>query len=612
MIALLLLLLVVLIAIIGAPLFCVIAAMALINFIKSGIGILVVPQELAGIVNIPLIYSIPLFAFAGYLLAHSKASIRLVRLTKAAIGWIPGGLPIVTLITCALFTAFTGASGITIVALGGFLLPALLSENYKEKFSLGLVTSSGSIGLLFPPSLPLILFGVIAGASIDKLFVAGIIPGIVIILTFSVFSIIVSVKQKIPTTKFDFKELTLALNDAKFELPLPILLFLGIYSGKMAISDAAAFTCLYIFIVEMLVLKDIKFKELPKIMKESMVLVGAILIILACSLAATNFLIDQQVPQKLFDSIKDIITNKWTFLIVLNIFLLIVGCLMDIFSALVIIVPLILPIAEAYNVNLIHLGIIFLTNLEIGYLTPPVGMNLFVASIRFGKSIVDIYKGVVVFIGLSLISLVIITYFPLLSTWFIEKPAIVSQWEYTYEDGNVDRIIVKNNGVYLRKKGSLMDIMMDDPYIGKYEIKNDKITLYTEEGKEEYNFELYNDGKKLMFETLSFKKEQRHKIFYNNLINPPLHIKEANLIGKWQQNDDFIEFYFNGHVNLSLNNEDQKDYRYRILDKKKLEFKDDETNTKLICDYKFELNKLKITINKKSYLFDRGESGSDL
>ena len=401
--------LIVLIAILGAPLFAVIASTALLNFFNSGSSILIVPQEIAGIANTPLLHSIPLFTFAGYLLAHSKASQRLVKLTKATLGWMPGGLAIVTLLVCSVFTAFTGASGVTIVALGGLLLPALLSEKYGDRYSLGLVTASGSIGLLFPPSLPIIMFGVVSGVLIDELFVAGIIPGIFLILIISTHAMIMSKRFKVHKSKFSWKELgtTLWNPDPKilpemsigkkintiikkiqfWEIPLPVLLFAGIYSGKLAISDAATFTVVYVLVVELFLTKDIKIKELPKIMKESMLLVGAILIILSVSLAATNYIIDAQVPQKIFNFIQTFITSKWVFLILLNILLLIVGCIMDIFSAIVVVVPLILPIAQAYNINLVHLGIIFLANLEIGYLTPPVGMNLFISSIRFNKPV---------------------------------------------------------------------------------------------------------------------------------------------------------------------------------------------------------------------------------
>lgn len=602
------LILIILVAIIGSPLFSIIGSIALVNFAGSGSGIMIVPQEIAKISDMALIYSIPLFTFAGYILASSKASHRIVRFTKAALGFIPGGLAIVTLVTCAVFTAFTGASGVTIIAIGGFLLPGLLSEKYNEKFAYGLVTTSGSIGLLFPPSLPIILFGVISAASIDKLFLAGIVPGIIIILVFAIYSIVYSIRHKIETTKFDFKEFLSATKEVLWELPLPILLFAGIFSGKMAISDAASFTAIYVIIVEVFILKDVKIKDLPKIMKESMVLVGAILIILSCSLAATNFMIDQQIPQKLFETIRNVITNKLTFLIVLNIFLLFVGCIMDIFSALVIIVPLILPIAEAYNVNIIHLGIIFLTNLEIGYLTPPVGMNLFVASIRFNKPIVEIYKSAILFIGLSLVSLLLITYIPELSTWFLEKPSIVGQWEYTNEDGNIKRFIIKNGDSLLKKEGNMIDIMMNSPSVGKYKIKDNHITLITDDSSEEYLFEIYNDGKRLLL-----KDKDKTEKFYQNVIVPPLSETEGNFIGKWESNNQSVEFLFNGRA-IWVKDGVETTFRYRVGDKLKMEevFEDENKHNITNWHYEFKENQLKIVNKDISYTFTLSESDSDL
>jgi len=602
---------IVLIAILGAPLFSIIGSTALVNFANSGSGIMVVPQEIAKIADMTLIYSIPLFTFAGYILASSNASRRVVKLTRAALGWLPGGLAIVTLITCAVFTAFTGASGVTIIAIGAFLLPGLLSEKYNEKFSYGLVTASGSIGLLFPPSLPLILFGVVSAASIDKLFIAGIIPGIIIILVFATYSIIFSVKNKIEVTKFNFKELAAALWEIKWEIPLPLLLFAGIYSGKMAISDAAAFTAIYVLVVEIFILKDVKIKELPKIMKESMVLVGAIFIILSCSLAASNYIIDQQIPQKLFNSIKDVITNKLTFLIVLNIFLLIVGCIMDIFSAIAIIVPLILPIAEAYNVNLIHLGIIFLTNLEIGYLTPPVGMNLFVSSIRFNRPIVEIYKSAVLFIGLSFVSLILITYIPDLSVWFLKKPSLVGQWEFVKEDGNIDKIIIKNGGVLLRKEGGMIDIMMNPPSVGSYKIKSDKIIFDIKGDIEEYRYEIYNDGKRLLL------KKDEDKVFYINSVMPPLNETEGKFIGKWENNEEYIEFFFNGRVSR-VKNDDETLFSYRIKDSQLILdeiFEDNDNYEKHnIKKYRFDIkeNKLSLKSKDEELIFSHVVSDSDM
>ncbi len=651
--------LIVFIAILGAPLFTVIASTAILNFYNSGTSILIVPQEIAGIADTPLLHSIPLFTFAGYLLAHSKASQRLVKLTKATLGWMPGGLAIVTLLTCSVFTAFTGASGVTIVALGGLLLPALLSEKYGEKYSLGLVTASGSVGLLFPPSLPIIIFGVVSGVIIDDLFLAGIIPGLLLIFVLSSHAMFMSSKFKVKKTKFSWKELGATLWNPEpkiepeisfgekikkviakiqfWELPLPIFLFAGIYSGKLVISDAATFTVIYLLIVELFLTKDIKIKELPKIMKESMLLVGAILIILSVSLAATNYIIDAQVPQKIFNVIQTFITNKWIFLILLNILLLIVGCIMDIFSALVVVVPLILPIAQAYNINLVHLGIIFLANLEIGYLTPPVGMNLFISSIRFNKPVISLYRASLIFIGLLMIALMLITYVPGLSTWFLDKPSIVGKWEYQYDDGNVDQISIKSNGKYLRRKGDILALMMDDPYYGKYEIKKNVLILFNDDGKEEYKYEVFKDGKELLLDNLN-KQEMKavndllkdsdpallkkgikgqNRMFYKNTVSTPINEKTGKFIGKWENNQGFIEFHFNGLCTW-LNENGEKKYRYIMDSKKKLtliEYNEDaEQNieNKKIFNYKFtEDSKLILTNKIESFSFVFTDSISD-
>lgn len=582
------------IAIIGAPLFSVIGGMSLVNFL--GIGkILVVPQEMAGITNTALLHSIPLFTFAGYILAKSNASKRLVKLSGAAFGWMPGGLAIVTLIACAVFTAFTGASSVTIVALGGLLIPALLSDKYDERFSLGLVTASGSVGLLFPPSLVIILYGVIASTSIESLYVAGAVPGIIIILTITVYAIFKrrSVKTE---KKFSMKEVGAALWDIKWELPLPILLFGGIFSGKMAISDSAAFTVLYVLVVEIFLTKDIKIKELPKIIKESMELVGAILVILTVSLAATNYIIYKEIPNMLFDMTKGIITNKFMFLLALNIFLIIVGCIMDIFSALMVIVPLILPLAEAYNIDSVHLGIIFLANLEIGYLTPPVGMNLFISSIRFNKSIVEIYKASVPFILLSMLSLGLITYVPWFSTWFMDKTSIVGKWEYEYDDGIIDSFTIKSGGKYFRAKGDMMEIMFTEPVAKSYKISKDSITFLDEE--ETYKYEIFNRGKRLKLTDINGTER-----FYLNKMEIEIPEKTGFFISGWidEQNDVKAEFYLNG-MGLWIEKDEEKSFRYEVNGGKlSIISMDNELEEKEI--YKYKISKLKDSF----ILYDKDE-----
>jgi tripartite ATP-independent transporter DctM subunit len=417
-----LILLFVLFALFRTPLFAVISAIAILSFFSKGIPLSAIIVEMVRLANTSTLVAIPLFTFAGYILAESNTPRRLVNLTQALFGWIPGGLAVVVLVSCAIFTAFTGASGVTIVALGGLVLPALLKSNYSEKFSLGLVTTSGSLGLLFPPSLPLILYALVAQVDVDKLFIAGIVPGILLVVLLSIYSIVKNIGAKIEIQKFSLQNLSRATLDAIWEIPLPFIIIGGIYSGIFTVIEASAVTAVYVFIVEFFIYRDLNIKkDLPRIMKESMLMVGGILIILASALGLTSYLIDEQIPMKIFEFIQKYISSKYTFLILLNLFLLIVGMLMDIFSAIIVVVPIITPIAKSFGVDPIHLGIIFLTNLEIGYLTPPVGLNLFISSFRFEKPIIKIYLATIPFIIILFIALLLITYIPEISLFLLRR-----------------------------------------------------------------------------------------------------------------------------------------------------------------------------------------------
>jgi C4-dicarboxylate transporter, DctM subunit len=409
----------VLLALLGAPLFIVIAAIALISFEVSGIDTMSVIMELYRLTASPTLIAIPLFTFAGYMLAESNAPQRLVGVARALFGWMPGGLAVVALFSCAFFTAFTGASGVTIVALGGILLPVMIKENYTKKFSLGLMTSSGSLGLLFPPSLPIILYGFVAGVSVDQLFLAGIVPGLLIIVLLAVYSAYKGIEFNVERTKFSLKNVGVSVRNAAWELPLPVIILGGIYGGYFTVTEAAAMTAFYVLIVEVLIYRDIKIRVIPKVMRESMVLVGAILIILGSALGLTNYLIDEQVPAQMFAFIEQYIDSKIVFLILLNVFLLGVGAMMDIFSAIIVVVPLILPIAQEFGIHPVHLGIIFLANLEIGYFTPPVGINLFISSYRFKETVIHLYKATFPFLIIYLIALLIITYIPQLILFLV-------------------------------------------------------------------------------------------------------------------------------------------------------------------------------------------------
>ncbi|MCA9582081.1 MAG: TRAP transporter large permease, partial [Myxococcales bacterium] len=354
----------------------------------------------------------------GYLMAEAGTPKRLVALSRAWVGWMPGGLALVCLGASAFFTTFTGGSGITIVAIGGLLFPALVSDKYPERFSLGLVTAGGSLGLLFPPSLPLILYGVVAGVLIEKLFLAGILPGIVTLLALGIYGSITGVKNKMPRTAFDLKGALSTLWVAKWEVALPIVLLGGLLSGALRIHEAAAFTAFYVLVIEAFVYRDISLhRDLPRIIRESITMFGAILIILATAIGFTSYLIQAQVPMRILDAMESFISTPFMFLLLLNVFLLVVGMLMDIFSAIVVVVPLIVPIATHFGIDPYHLGIVFLLNLEIGYLTPPVGLNLFISSYRFDRPVTVLYRSVLPFVGLLLVALAITTYVPFLSTY---------------------------------------------------------------------------------------------------------------------------------------------------------------------------------------------------
>jgi C4-dicarboxylate transporter, DctM subunit len=413
---------IILLILLGAPLFAVIAASTLLAFSRTEADLTVVVIEIYRLAEMPVLLAIPLFTFAGYLLAESRAPQRLVRITNALLGWLPGGLAAVVLVVCALFTAFTGASGITIVALGALLYPALIQAGYPERFSLGLITTSGSIGLLFAPSLPLILYSVVAQqlnigqpVAISDLFIAGILPGILIIVLLGIWGLWQRRGHEIPQAPFSTREALAAVREAAWELPLPVIVLGGIYSGFFAVSEAAAVTALYVLIVEVIVHREIRFSDLPKVMRESMVLVGAILIVLGMSLASTNYLLDAEVPGQLFAYIREHVHDKYSFLLLLTLFLLVLGMMLDIFSALVIMVPLMLPIAIGYSIHPVHFGIIFLATMEIGYLLPPVGMNLFIAGFRFNRPVLEIFRAVLPFIAILIVAVLIITYWPWLS-----------------------------------------------------------------------------------------------------------------------------------------------------------------------------------------------------
>ncbi|MDP6375491.1 MAG: TRAP transporter large permease subunit [Pseudomonadales bacterium] len=417
----------VLAAVAGAPLFAVLMGAAMLGFVAQDIDLAIVAIEVYRIVDTPLLVALPLFTFAGYILSEARTSERLVRLARSVFGALPSGVAIVGLVACAVFTALTGASGVTIVALGALLFPALTRSGFSERFSLGLVTTSGSLGLLLVPSLPLILYGIVAqqldvgpAFTVVDLFMAGILPLLLMLGLLIAWTLWVNRDGHIPRTPFSAREVVAAMWDARWELPLPVVVLGGIYSGYFAVSEAAAVTAFYVVIAQVLFYREVPLGQLPRIAIDSMVMVGGILLILGVALAFTNFLVDAEVPQRLFEFIRANIDSAVTFLLLLNVLLLLLGAVLDIFSALVIMVPLILPVAVGYGVHPVHLGIIFLANMQIGYFTPPVGMNLFIASYRFERPILEIYAACWPFTVVLLVALVLITYVPWFSMAFIQ------------------------------------------------------------------------------------------------------------------------------------------------------------------------------------------------
>jgi C4-dicarboxylate transporter DctM subunit len=415
----LIILLLVLLALAGAPLFTIIAAIGLLAFTAAGMDTSALIIELYRLIDMPALIAVPLFTFAGFILADSQAPKRMLNLAQSLFGWMPGGLAIVALLSTAIFTAFSGASGVTIIALGGLIYPALIQQKYPEKFALGLVTTSGSLGLLFPPSLPIILYSIIAAVNIDKLFMAGLIPGILLIIILSLYGIRTGIVYKVPRIPFTWKAVLTSLKEAAWEAPLPVVVIGGIYGGIFTATEAAAITAGYVLIVEVFIHRELKFfTDLPRVIRESMILVGAILMMLGSALGVTNYLIDEQIPMKMFALISHYVSSKLVFLIILNLFILVMN-MVEIFSAIIIVVPLIVPVALQYGIDPVHLGIIFLLNLEIGYMTPPLGLNLFLSSLRFSKPLPEVYRTVLPFFILLVIVLLMITYIPQLSLLFV-------------------------------------------------------------------------------------------------------------------------------------------------------------------------------------------------
>jgi C4-dicarboxylate transporter DctM subunit len=415
----LLIILLIFLAILGTPLFAIMGAGGLMASASSDLDPVGLIIEMYRLASQPNLMAIPLFTLAGMILAAGGGSRRLIRLFNALLGWMPGGLAIVTIVSCSAFTAFTGASGVTIIALGGLLYPLLEHARYRERFCLGLLTTSGSLGLLFPPSMAILLYGIVSGVSIDDLFLSGVIPGLLLLFMLAAFSFMSAERLHIASQTFSWLRLSRALKDCAWDILLPILIFTGIFGGFVTITEVAALTAAYVLFLETVITREIHIiRELPKVLIDTTILVGSILIILGMAMGLTNLLIDAQIPMKLLAVIERHIDSPLEFLLLLNLFLLIVGAMMDIFSAIVVVAPLLIPLATRYGIDPVHLGIIFLANLEIGYMTPPVGINLFISSQRFSQPILKLFRSTFPFLVIMFIWLLMVTYIPELTLWW--------------------------------------------------------------------------------------------------------------------------------------------------------------------------------------------------
>jgi tripartite ATP-independent transporter DctM subunit len=401
----------------GAPVFTTLGGAALLLFRQAEVPIAAVPVETYRMTRQAMLPTIPLFTLAGYFLAEGGASKRLVRVFQALTGWMRGGPAIATVLVCAFFTSFTGASGVTILALGGLLMPVLLAARYRERDALGLLTGAGSLGLLFPPSLPVILYGITAKTPVDEMFLGGLLPGVVMIVFAAVFGVLLQRGGATGRSRFDAREAASAVWTAKWELALPFVVLAGLFGGFATLVEVAAATALYALVVETFVYRDLRLRgDLRRVAAKCGVLMGGVLLILGVALGFTNYLIDAEIPTRGVAWVKGVVESPATFLLLLNAFLLVVGCLMDIFSAIVVVVPLIAPIGAAYGIDPVHLGVIFLANMELGYLTPPVGMNLFLASYRFEKPLPEVYRAAMPMLVVLLASVLLITYVPWLTS----------------------------------------------------------------------------------------------------------------------------------------------------------------------------------------------------
>ncbi|HTP88119.1 MAG TPA: TRAP transporter large permease, partial [Bryobacteraceae bacterium] len=404
-------------ALLGLPIFAVFGGFALLLFWNAALPVAAVPVEMYRLVASPLLPSIPLFTLAGYFMVQGGATKRLLRVFTALFSWMPGGLALVTVLICAMFT--WAGSGLTILSIGGLLVPVLIKTRYPEKFSIGLLTSSGSLGLLFPTSVPTILYCVYSQTPIDQLFIGGTLPLLLMVSLVAAMGIRKGLQCDAVREPFSAKEAVAALWEAKWELLIPAIMIVGIFGGFGTLTEAAALTAFCALVVEAFVYRDLRLiRDYDKVFVECATIVGGVLLIMGVALGFTNYLVDAEIPGRIIDWVQSNIHSKILFLFVLNIALLVVGALMDVFAAILVVVPLLKPLGALYGIHPVQMGIIFIANLELGYLHPPVGINLFLAAYRFKKSMVYLMWATLPFLGILFLSVLLITYVP----WLTEAP----------------------------------------------------------------------------------------------------------------------------------------------------------------------------------------------
>ncbi len=403
----------------GLPIYVIIGGIGYFLFAGAGEPLEIIPNEAYSLLISSSIPAIPLFTLTGFILSESKAGERLVKLFRSLFSWIPGGLAVMAILVSGFFTTFTGASGVTILALGALLSYVLIKGKYKKDFSIGLLTASGSIGLLFPPSLPIIIYGVTAQISIKDMFVGGIVPGLLMIIAVVLYSIYYAKKNDVEKEPFNFKEALHAFKESIWEILLPFIILVSYFGGLTTLVESAGIAVIYSLFVEVIVKRDLKLKDLSNVFLKSIPIIGGVLIILACAKGLSYFIVDAEVPMQLTEWVKANISSKYVFLLILNLVLVLTGMFMDIFSAIMVVVPLIIPLGNIFGIHPVHLGIIFLANMELGYLTPPIGLNLFLSSYRFEEPVGKIYKYVIPFFIIQIIAVLLITYIPFISTFLL-------------------------------------------------------------------------------------------------------------------------------------------------------------------------------------------------